>query len=183
MAIVRFGHEPLSPAELSAACLDGELVALGEGYAPSDALSTPWVRAASLRPLLRDGLVGIGLTAAWVHGGVGEPPAVHRVQRLAGRHLSRPVQSRVRYRDTPLAVSDAALLAGVRIATLVRTLVDLARESDEPASASAARRLASPVTLRDAHAWLDAHPRMPGSRAARCFLRELAEHAAGARTT
>ena len=43
----------LSPAELSAACLDGDLVELGEAYIPADAVETRGLRAGSLRERAR----------------------------------------------------------------------------------------------------------------------------------
>ena len=44
-----FADERLSPAELSAARLDGHLVELGEAYIPADAVETRGLRAGSLR--------------------------------------------------------------------------------------------------------------------------------------
>ena len=45
-----------SAAELHAAALDGDLVPVGLGWLPADAIETPGVRAASLRPALGDAL-------------------------------------------------------------------------------------------------------------------------------
>ncbi|UUT35391.1 hypothetical protein [Microbacterium elymi] len=45
-----FVGERLSQAELSAACLDGHLVELGDGYMPADAVETVALRAGSLPP-------------------------------------------------------------------------------------------------------------------------------------
>ncbi|WP_345750192.1 type IV toxin-antitoxin system AbiEi family antitoxin [Microbacterium rhizophilus] len=173
MPRVHFPHEILSPAELSAARLDGELAPIGDGFAPADALESPALRAASLRPLLGDGLVAIGLSAAWVHGALGLPPAVHHVQRGAHR-VSRPVRRDIRFRDTPLDAADTVALGGVRVASPARTLVELAREASDAVSAGAARRLATPELVAEAHGWLLAHRRFPGRQPAMAFLARLA---------
>lgn len=159
----------LSLAELSAARLDGELAMVGDAYAAADALETPALRAASLRVLLGTQLVAIGMTAAWVHGAVGRPPAVHHVQR-GERGVTRPVRRDVRFRDTAIDPADVVALGGVRVTHAARTLVELAREASDPRCAEAARRLATPGLLAEAAAWLHAHRRFPGRRAALAFL-------------
>jgi hypothetical protein len=165
----RHPHAALSLAELSAARLDGELAMVGDAYAPADALETPALRAASLRVLLGTQLVAIGMTAAWVHGAVGRPPAVHHVQR-GERGVTRPVRRDVRFRDTPADPADVVALGGVRVTHPARTLVELAREAADPRCAEAARRLATPELLAEAGAWLRAHRRFPGRRPALAFL-------------
>ncbi|WP_309067274.1 hypothetical protein [Microbacterium sp.] len=175
MARVHLPHEILSPAELSAARLDGELTRVGgDAYAPADALETPAVRAASLRGLLGERLVAIGVSAAWVHGASGAPPAVHHVQR--GSHgVARPVSRGIRFRDTPIGDDDIVVLGGVRVASPVRTLVELAREASDPLSADCARRLATPALVDAAIGWLVAHRRFPGRQPAMSFLAGLTD--------
>src|SRR3546814_10427379 len=82
-----FAGSRLSQAELSAACLDGDLVPLGEGFVPADLIETTALRAASLRPVLGTSLAASHLSAAWVLGGIDDPPARHRVQRAVDRRL------------------------------------------------------------------------------------------------
>ncbi|MFL0409802.1 hypothetical protein ACH0AH_01345 [Microbacterium paludicola] len=173
MARVHFAHDILSPAELSAALLDGELARVGGAFAPGDALESPELRAATLRPILGDTLVAIGRSAAWVHGALGLPPDVHHVQR--GPHgTTRPVRRDVRFRDTAIESADTVLLGGVRVSSRSRTLVELAREADDPVAAGAARRLASPALIREALDWIAAHRRLPGRQPAMAFLAGLA---------
>ncbi|MER7795779.1 hypothetical protein [Microbacterium sp. NPDC096154] len=172
MALVQFPHHGLSPAELSAARLDGELCAVGDGYAPADALETPALRAATLLPLLGVNLVAIGMSAAWVHGAIGVPPQVHHVQRGA-RGVTRPVDRRMRFRDTPLDDADVVVLGGARISSPARTLVDLTRDPSDPATGDAAERLATAPLIAEALAWLVAHRRMPGRQPAMAHLARL----------
>ncbi|GAA3645317.1 type IV toxin-antitoxin system AbiEi family antitoxin [Microbacterium marinilacus] len=170
MLFMEFGHGGLSPAELSAARLDGDLVVVGDAHVPAHALETPFLRAATLRPVLGDDLIAIGHSAAWVHGALGLPPRVHHVQRGRSR-TKRPIDHRVRFRDTALDDADVVRIGGVRVSSRARTLVELARiGDDDPTGAAAARRIATPEVTREAIAWLDSHLRFPGRRPARRFI-------------
>ena len=99
-----FADDRLSLAELSAACLDGDLVELGEAYIPADAVETRGLRAGSLRELLGDSLAATHLSAAWIHGALGEPPVRHTVQRAVPRTAAsgdRPTAGLPRSRVDP----------------------------------------------------------------------------------
>jgi len=120
-------------------------------------------------------LVAIGPTAAWVHGALALPPDVTHVQRGVPRRVRRPVTRLVRFRDTAMDPRDTVVLAGVRVSTPARTLVDLAREAHGAQDLAAAARLAVPPTDEQALAWIAAHPRVPGTRAAAELLRSLAK--------
>ncbi|MGC5083468.1 hypothetical protein, partial [Escherichia coli] len=63
-----FPGERLSLAELTAACLDGLLAPIGEGFMPADAVETTWMRARSLAPLVGERWAAVRVSAAWVHG-------------------------------------------------------------------------------------------------------------------
>ncbi|MBS1698095.1 MAG: SAM-dependent methyltransferase, partial [Actinobacteria bacterium] len=81
--------ERLSLTELSAARLDGDVVELGEAYAPADLVETAVLRAASLAPLTHGirGAAFAGMSAAWIHGAGDAPPEVHELQSATGRRL------------------------------------------------------------------------------------------------
>lgn len=162
-----FAGERLSLAELTAACLDGLLTPIGEGYMPADAVETTWMRARSLAPLIDDRLAAVRLSAAWVHGGVDVEPARHRVQRASARR-ARPVRgARVVYHDVRLDAADVVTIAGVHVARPERALVDLAR-SEDAADHDAARTWArtTPGLVDGALGWLARHPRFPYGRRA-----------------
>ncbi len=169
-----FADERLSPAELSAARLDGHLVELGDAYIPADAVETTALRAGSLRGLLGDSLAATHLTAAWIHGALPDPPARHTVQRAVDRRLHHVMGNRIRYRDPVVTSDDLVLIGGVHVTTSVRTLADLARVADDDHS-RAARLLADlePGLADEASAWLDARRGLPHKRAAIAFLRGL----------
>jgi hypothetical protein len=164
----------LSQAELSAACLDGHVVALGEAYVPADVVESAALRAASLAPLLGDTLAATHLSAAWVHGGIDEAPGRHAVQRAVPRRLHHVLGRRFSYRDTEIPESDLVRIGGVAITSVARTAADLARAGD-----IAARRALetwtgrTPVPSVEGSAWLSAHPRLPHGAAARALLDAL----------
>ena len=168
-----FTDDRLSRAELTAACLDGDLVELGEAYIPADAVETPALRAGSLLPVLGDTLAATHLTAAWIHGALPAQPSRHTVQRAVTRRLHVVPDRQVVYRDLAVAAEDLQLIGGVRVTTVLRTLIDLARNGDD-AHARAAHALA--VQHPDAvAAAIDrlAEGVLPHKRAAIAFLRGI----------
>lgn len=125
-------HRPgrrLSLTELSAARLDGDVVELGEAYAPADLVETPALRAASLAPLIETirGAAFAGMSAAWIHGAGDAPPEVHEVQSATGRRLRAPANRRLIVHDPVLDPVDLQDLGGVAVTTPERTLIDLLR--------------------------------------------------------
>ncbi|MEQ6898488.1 hypothetical protein [Microbacterium sp. KR10-403] len=168
-----FPGDRLSAAELTAACLDGHLVAVGDAYIPADAVETAALRAGSIAPLLGDGLAATGLSAAWIHGGIDEPPARHRVQRVGTRRLHHVIDRRLEYHDTPIPEADLTRVGGVRVATPARTVGDLLRPGGAH-DIQIARRLidSRTVTAAAALAALDDTGPLPGKRLARRLLQE-----------
>lgn len=163
-----FADERLSLAELTAACLDGILVPLGEGFMPADAAETAWMRGRSLAPLLGDRWGAVRASAAWVHGAVSAEPARHHVQRVSPTRQRALSDGRTVYHDVRLPLGDTVVVGGVPVSTPARTLVDLAR-----ADSAEERRIAwrwavdDRRTRRAAAVWLERHPRFPyGRRAA-----------------
>jgi hypothetical protein len=166
-----FVDDRLSLAELSAACLDGHLVEVGEAYIPADAVETAALRAGSLGGLLGDVLAATHLTAAWVHGALPDPPSRHTVQRAVPRRLHHVIGRRVRYRDPYVAAADLVRIGGVHVTSPARTLADLARV-DDAAHRRAARLMvaAGVVGVEDGLAWLRAAATVPHKRAAIVLL-------------
>jgi len=174
-----FPHERLSPAELSAARLDGHLVELGEGYLPADAIETPSMRAASLRSVLGSRLAVALLSAAWVWGATPTPPARHEVCRT-GTRVTTLRGRRAVLSDLRLHPGELTTVGGAAVTTPARTLSDLARRGTDD-DAAAARMLvrtglADPAAVL---ATLHAHGHMPRIRSAERLLGRLAAEAAG----
>jgi hypothetical protein len=171
-----FAGDRLSVAELSAARLDGDLVELGDAYIPADAIETRGLRAGSLRNTLGVTFAATHLSAAWIHGGVDEPPARHTVQRAVSRRVNHVLSRRIVYRDTHVALDDLLLIGGVWVTTPARTLVDLARVDDD-VHACAARQMAErfPGLCAEAITWLKGSGILPHKRPALAFLQGLGE--------
>ncbi|MDZ5143987.1 hypothetical protein [Microbacterium testaceum] len=166
-----FPGERLALSELSAACLDGLLVPLGEGFMPADAVETAWMRARSLVPLLGARWAGVRLTAAWVHGGMPTEPMRHHLQRVAKTRTRAHHVTRAVFHDVRLPPADTVSLAGIHFSTPGRSLADLARSQDEQQRAVAlAWARSDPRTRRGAQAWLDRHPTFPHGRRGTALL-------------
>jgi hypothetical protein len=117
----------LSSTELQSAVLDGELVALGEGFVPIDAPHTAHVRAASLSPLVIDARVIISdRSAAWVWGWATMPRAVTTCVSIVAR-IPSPDRRRLRAREVVIHDGEWVMLGEVAVTSPVRTLIDLAR--------------------------------------------------------
>jgi hypothetical protein len=169
-----FADDRLSRAELTAACLDGDLVALGDAYIPADAVETRGLRAGSLAEVLGDSLAATHLSAAWIHGALPAPPDRHTVQRAVTRRLHRIPDRRLVYRDLAVDPSDLMRIGGVWVTTPTRTLADVSRVDDRD-HLRAARLLAEghPGSAADAIEWLEARPKLPYKRAALGVLQRL----------
>jgi hypothetical protein len=155
------GDLPL--AELCAARLDGELVAIDEGFLVADLPLGPPERAAALRSMLPPPAVADRLTAAWVHGALRDPPRLHSASIDRRRRIRPPSTPRLRCHEVLLGPEDAALLGGTAVTTPVRTLIDLAR-SDGGADVLRSLAAATGTALPEVLARLSAGPAVSGSR-------------------
>ncbi len=176
-------YDPFSPAELSAARLDGHLVELGDAYIPADAVETAALRAASMRALLGDRIAASHLSAAWVHGALDVPPVRPTVQRAVPHRIRVPHRPGVVYRDGCVPARDLVRIGGVLVTDRARTLGDLARQR------VSARRPAPELDLalhrmcddaggvRDAIVRLAQQTSVPGRPGALRLLRELEREA------
>ncbi|TDN92933.1 type IV toxin-antitoxin system AbiEi family antitoxin [Microbacterium sp. BK668] len=174
-----FPGDRLSPAELSAARLDGDVVELGEAYIPADAVETRALRAGSLRGILGETLAATHLSAAWVHGALPEPPARHTVQRAVPWRIHQVIDRRAIYRDPEVATDDLWRIGGVLVTSPQRTLADLARVPDDD-YAEAARLVsdAFPGLALEAVAWFEQRRPVPHKRTAVAFLQGLSARSA-----
>jgi hypothetical protein len=138
-------------AELHAARLDGEVYPLDHGFAPIDASPTRETRGAALAARAHPRLIAEQHTAAWVWGGLIDPPAHHEFC------------ARIERRTRPL-----------------RTVVDLARFVDDHNAAEidllAALCLGDSVTLNECLAALNARPHLPNKRRAEQRIRAAFQH-------
>lgn len=157
----------LSPAELQAARLDGEVYDLAGAFCLIGELESPVHRARAVLQTRSPRLIAELGTAAWIWGAAPER-----------RHLEFSVTPEARARLSPahhIAVreivyeeGDLALLAGHRVTTPLRTMLDLARFA-EPFDPGVVARLAAiaGLTLDDALHALASRPGIPAKHRAR----------------
>ena len=142
---------------------------------PHDSPETPAERVASLAVLDDRRLIAERLTAAWIWGALAAPPEEHtlafataekvRVVRVAGLVL----------RQVRFAGDEVVALAGSRVSTPLRTLVDLARVGpDVPDAVILALATAHGVTLAQALERVLEHPHLPDKRIAVQRLQRIA---------
>ncbi len=177
--LIYLPDERLSTAELSAARLDGDLVEIGDGYMPADAVESTAMRAASLRSICGTRLVVCSWSAAWVYGALSDPPSRHTVMRRAAHRVGNLIDRRAIFHDVGVEDDDVTDVAGVLITSPLRTLIDIARRIREPEHSERAVSVVGAliesglVDPRDALTRIDAHTRLSGSKDAR---RELLRH-------
>jgi hypothetical protein len=146
---------------------------------PADRSPTPAVRAAALRPLVPPRAVLGWAAAVWVHTGGPMPDRFDVLVPPRGRRPS-PHPLRVPH-ESPLPADDVAVLGPVRVTTVVRTALDVARWVTRTEAVPLLRRLADHAGLDLAAVARDLDA-VPGQRFAERARIALAE-AAGAADT
>jgi hypothetical protein len=123
--VLHAGDLPL--AELHSARLDGELVMLDDAFAPIDEPHDAVARARSLARACPPRLVAEQRTAAWIWGAISDPPARHQLCSSSSARARPPAPLRCVVREVVIDPDEVAVLAGLRVTTPLRTVVDLAR--------------------------------------------------------
>ncbi|WP_284294330.1 hypothetical protein [Luteimicrobium album] len=131
--------ELLSPADVGgvatwrALCRDGALVPLWNLVAHRATVPvSPAVRARALATVLHGRVVVGGTAAAWVHCG-GPPP--RRVTALHKARMHRPwPDAAVRVVQATLLANEVVDVGGVRVTSVQRTGLDVARDADVPSA-------------------------------------------------
>ncbi|MEI5582961.1 MULTISPECIES: hypothetical protein [unclassified Agromyces] len=158
------GTDDLPLAELCAARLDGELVAVGDRWCPVDEPDLPALRAAAVAPASPGRLIVERRSAAWVHGALPVPPVTPEYCiPYAGRSTARPDPA-CTVRQVVIDEGDVTAVGGVRCTTTLRTAFDLLREPDAAVDAVGivAALLATEAALeRQLHERIAAAHRLP----------------------
>lgn len=166
----------LSPVELRAAVLDGELGMLGEAFAITDAPPTPSMRAASLARAVPERGIIADRCAAWVWGWTPESSPLRLCVSKEAR-ISSPTRRMHRAREVAISPDEVHELGGVAITSPERTLVDLARfdEGDDVIELLAAGIVVAGMEKEVVDAALDRRPASAGLRRARQRLEAARE--------
>lgn len=118
--------DDLPLAELCGARLDGEVYPLVDSWCPVDEVDGPVVRALAAGLLVPGRAIAERMTAAWVYGLAPEP---HRHQFCVdhGARTHVPPSPRLQLREVRCRPDETLLIAGLRVTTPLRTVIDLAR--------------------------------------------------------
>lgn len=118
--------DDLPLAELCGARLDGEVYALGDSWCPVDEADGPVARALAAGLLVPGRAIAERMTAAWVYGLAPEPHRHHFCVDLGARtHV--PPSPRLQLREVRCRADETLVIAGLRVTTPLRTVIDLAR--------------------------------------------------------
>ncbi|HXD61246.1 MAG TPA: type IV toxin-antitoxin system AbiEi family antitoxin [Lacisediminihabitans sp.] len=118
-------------AELCAARLDGEVVAVAECFSPVDEPDDAQHRARALAVSIPGRLIAERFSAAWVFGACDLPPNRQQFCADSGARICLPGSSRHEVREVVIDDREILTIAGLRLTTPVRTAVDIARSSSE----------------------------------------------------
>lgn len=154
-------------AELHALRLDGELTAVDEAFIPVDQPAGLAERARSLA-LYTDGrLIVEQHSAAWVWGALLQPPARHELCASIGARSRSVHPRRIQVREVIIGADDWVDIAGVRVTTPLRTVVDLARFAEHYEPEVVQRLLVdADLTVQHCIAQLNARRNLPRKKIA-----------------
>ncbi|MHC5796191.1 type IV toxin-antitoxin system AbiEi family antitoxin [Lacisediminihabitans sp. FW035] len=120
-------HADLPEAELHAAKLDGEVYPVGQCFSPIDEIEGRVSRARSLALSVPGSLIAEQRTAAWIHGALSRPPRRHQFCADIAARTRPSALIAISVREVVIEERDLLTLAGLRLTTPLRTVVDLAR--------------------------------------------------------
>jgi hypothetical protein len=163
----------LSPVELQAARLDGEVYDLAGAYCLVGEVEGPAHRARAVLGGRSPRLIAELSTAAWIWG-IGDAPERPEFAVTPDARARLGPTHRVAVREIVYEPGDIAVLDGCQVTTPLRTILDLARADISPDAVVVARLAAiGRVHLDDCLASLEQRGSIPMKARARTVLREL----------
>ncbi|WP_403024874.1 hypothetical protein [Salinibacterium sp. GXW1014] len=167
--------------ELQAARLDGDLYAIGDGFASIDEFEQAHHRALSLGAIARPRFIAERMTAAWVHGAVPAPPAVFEFCVSHSARARAQVSPRVQVREVVIAPSDVVRFGGIAVTSPLRTVIDLLRAEGDFANERMSQLLrlmsANAIELDDCRREVESRHKLAGKRRALDRIATLGEAA------
>lgn len=115
-------------AELCAARLDGELMAIDDGWVPVDEPDLPASRAALVALRAQRALIIERLSAAWVHGASTTAPAIAQFCVPQSSRIAVLNDRRASVREVQLHDGDVVDIGGHACTSVPRTAFDLLRD-------------------------------------------------------
>jgi len=175
--VLHSGDLPL--AELCAARLDGELVAVDDAFVSIDTAIIASVRAAAAARDWSPRLIAEQGTAAWIWGAAPLPPPRHQLCASLDRRARPPAPARCVLREVVIDDDEILLAAGVAVTAPLRTLVDIARFSPSfgESEQRTVRELAdlAGATLAECRSALDRRRNLPSKRLAWARIRTVVD--------
>lgn len=159
------GTHDLPLAELCAARIDGELIAIDDGWVPVDEPDLPSLRAVVVALRVPRALIIERRSAAWVHGALDAPPAIAQFCVPHHERIAVISDHRTQVREVTLGDGDLVDYGGVRCTSASRTAFDLLRDPsavDGDTVAAVARLVRGRADVTEAvRMRLDSSRRMP----------------------
>jgi AbiEi antitoxin C-terminal domain len=127
----------LPAAELWAARLDGQLFRIGDCFAPVDEIEQPSHRALAVHAVAAtskgsDGrLIAEQRSAAWIWGALDVAPIHQQLCVVSNSRGGRDLPRAVSVREVVISGREIAMVGGFRVTTPLRTIIDLARFSED----------------------------------------------------
>lgn len=121
----------LPATELSAARLDGELVAIADCFTPVDLPVQATSRAQALAQNLSARVIVELLSAAWILGATEDAPAFPQFCSTSEARAKPAVIRRLAVREVVIEEEEILTIGGVRVTSPLRTASDLIRSSTE----------------------------------------------------
>lgn len=163
----------LSPVELQAARLDGEVYDLAGAYCLVGEVEGPAHRARAVLGGRSPRLIAELATATWIWGAGDSPERPAFAVTPDARARLAPTH-RTAVREIVYEPGDIAVLDGCQVTTPLRTIIDLARADSSPDPAIVARLATiGGVSLHDCLASLERRGSIPMKARARTVLQEL----------
>ncbi|MET4157975.1 hypothetical protein [Agromyces sp. PvR057] len=126
------GTDDFSIAELCAARIDGDLVAIAGAWAPIDEPDVPAFRALAVAKSAPRALIIERMSAAWVHGASLAPPRVAQFCVPIDARISVISDPAIAVREVRLDEGEVVSFGQVGCTSLLRTTFDLLRDTFAP---------------------------------------------------
>lgn len=169
-------------AELHAARLDGEVVAVAECFSVIDEPDDPHHRARALALSVPPRLIAERFSAAWVLGASELPPGRHQFCVDSNARVSLSSTARHELREVVIDDAEILSIAGLRVTSAMRTAIDIARSSapfgEMECSVVAALMGIGGFGLAECIAAMNGRRNLPGKRIAAARIRESDRSAA-----
>jgi hypothetical protein len=162
--------DDLPVVELRAACIDGQVFAVDDWFAPIDEPDGRQLRAATLAPLVPERMIAERSSALWVFGARASAPFRHQLCIDIANRTTPHLSPRFEFRECRIETADIVQVGSLRLTSPLRTAIDLLRTCEPFGVADALDVLAvlrlGGSRVSDCRRRIRDLPRFPGLRRA-----------------